>query len=41
MLVFPNFSEQPIFAQSGKTVNVKGDATHLKEMSVKEQRPTN
>lgn len=34
MLVFPNFSEQPIFAQSGKTVNVKGDATHLKEMSV-------
>jgi peroxiredoxin len=34
MLVFPNFSEQPIFAESGKTAHVKGDATHLKEMSV-------
>lgn len=34
MLVFPNFSEQPIFAESGKTAHVKGDATHLKEMMV-------
>ncbi|MBM6992325.1 MAG: DUF4369 domain-containing protein [Prevotella sp.] len=34
MLVFPNFSEQPIFAQPGKTVNVKGDASHLKELKV-------
>ena len=24
MLVFPNFSEQPIFAESGKTAHVKG-----------------
>ncbi len=30
MLVFPNFTEQPIFAQPGKTVDVKGDAYHLK-----------
>ena len=34
MLVFPNFSEQPIFAESGKAAHVKGDVTHLKEMSV-------
>ena len=34
MLVFPNFSEQPIFAESGKTAHVKGDASHLKEMMV-------
>lgn len=34
MLVFPNFSEQPIFAQPGKTVNIKADASHLKELEV-------
>ena len=34
MLVFPNFSEQPIFAESGKTVDVKADASHLKELTV-------
>lgn len=34
MLVFPNFTEQPIFAQPGKTVDVKGDAYHLKELTV-------
>ena len=34
MLVFPNYSEQPIFAKSGATVNIKGDATHLKEMII-------
>lgn len=34
MLVFPNFSEQPIFAEPGKSVSVKGDASHLKEMEV-------
>ena len=32
MMVFPNFSEQPIFAEPGKTVSIKGDASHLKEM---------
>lgn len=34
-LVFPNFSVQPIFAQPGKSVSIKGDASHLKEMEVK------
>jgi hypothetical protein len=34
MLVFPNFSEQPIFAESGKAVDIKADASHLKEMEV-------
>ena len=35
MIVFPNFSEQPIFAESGKSVDIKADASHLKEMEVK------
>ena len=35
MIVFPNFSEQPIFAQSGESVDIKADASHLKEMEVK------
>ncbi len=35
MLVFPNFTEQPIFASPGKSVDVKGDASHLKELTVK------
>ena len=34
MLVFPNFSEQPIFAESGTTATVKADASHMKEMTV-------
>lgn len=34
LLVFPNFSEHPIFAESGGTVEVKADASHLKEMEV-------
>lgn len=34
MLVFPNFSEQPIFAQPGKEATIKGDASHLKELKV-------
>ena len=34
MLVFPNFSEQPIFAASGKSIEIKADASHLKEMEV-------
>lgn len=34
MLVFPNFSEQPIFAEPGKSVEIKADASHLKEMTV-------
>lgn len=35
MLVFPNFSEQPIFAEEGQTVSLNGDASHLKELKVK------
>ena len=35
MIIFPNFSEQPIFAESGKSVDIKADASHLKEMEVK------
>uniref|UniRef100_A0AB33JJ48 DUF4369 domain-containing protein n=1 Tax=Prevotella sp. GTC17260 TaxID=3236796 RepID=A0AB33JJ48_9BACT len=34
MIVFPNFSEQPVFAVPGKTVDIKGDASHLKEMEI-------
>lgn len=34
-LVFPNFSEQPIFAEPGKTVSIDGDASHLKVLKVK------
>ena len=30
VIVFPNFSEQPVFMQPGKTV--RGDASHLKEL---------
>ena len=35
MIVFPNFTEQPVFAQPGKSVDLKGDASHLKEVTVK------
>lgn len=33
-LVFPNFTEQPIFGIPGCKAKVKADATHLKEMEV-------
>ena len=35
MIVFPNYSPQPIFAESGGSVEVKADASYLKEMEVK------
>ena len=35
ILVFPNYTEQPIFAIPGKSVDVKADASHLKELTVK------
>ena len=35
MLVFPNFSEQPIFAEPGKSVTLEGSASHLKELRIK------
>jgi len=38
VLVFPNFSEQPIFAGPGETVTIKGDASHMKEMIIEGTR---
>ncbi|MGN1375586.1 MAG: DUF4369 domain-containing protein [Prevotella sp.] len=34
VLVFPNFSELPVFVQPGHTAKIKGDAYHLKEIEV-------
>ena len=34
VVIFPNYSEQPVFAASGSVVSVKGDASHLKEMVI-------
>jgi hypothetical protein len=33
-LVFPNFSEVPVFAMSGASVTINGDASHLKEIEI-------
>lgn len=35
MLVFPNFSQQPVFAVPGEAVEISGDASHLKLLKVK------
>ena len=35
VVVFPNYSELPVFAEPGVTIKVKGDASHLKETAVK------
>lgn len=35
VIVFPNFSELPVFGLPGTTIEVKGDAAHLKETEVK------
>lgn len=34
MLVFPNYSQQPVFAEPGRTVKINADASHLKEMKI-------
>lgn len=34
ILIFPNYSEQPVFAEPGKKVTIKGDATRLREMTI-------
>lgn len=34
IMVFPNFSEQAIFGEPGKTAKISGDASHLKEIEV-------
>lgn len=35
VVIFPNFSQQPIFADQGEVVKIKGDASRLKELEVK------
>lgn len=35
VIVFPNFSEQPVFAEPGTEAEIDGDASHLKEIKVK------
>lgn len=35
IIVFPNYSELPVFAQPGITAEINGDASHLKEVEVK------
>lgn len=35
IIIFPNYSEQPVFGESGAAVTIKGDASHLKEMEIK------
>ena len=35
IVIFPNYSEQPVFAEPGEVVTLKGDASHLKEMTIK------
>ena len=34
-LIFPNYSDMPVFAEPGKQLTVKGDASHLKETAIK------
>ena len=34
IILFPNHSEQAVFAESGAEVTIKGDASHLKEMEI-------
>lgn len=35
VVIFPNFSEQPVFAEPGEEVDIKGDASHLKDIIIK------
>lgn len=35
MLIFPNFSEQPVFGGPGVTATINGDVSHLKELEIK------
>lgn len=34
VIIFPNYSEVPVFAEPGAEVDIKGDATHLREMTI-------
>ena len=35
IIIFPNYSEQPVFAEPGQEVDIKGNASHMKEMLIK------
>ena len=35
IILFPNFSEQAVFGESGAKASISGDASHLKEMEIK------
>jgi hypothetical protein len=39
VLVFPNYSELPIYAEPGKSVDLDGDASHLKELKLDGSKP--
>lgn len=34
VLVFPNFSEMPIFIEPGKEISIKADATHIRDIEI-------
>lgn len=34
IVIFPNYSEQPVFAKPGIEVDIKGDASHLREIAI-------
>ena len=34
VVIFPNFSELAVFGEPGKTAEIKGDASHMKELTV-------
>ena len=34
IIVFPNYSELPVFGKSGTTAEISGDASHLKEVEI-------
>lgn len=34
IVIFPNYSEQPVFAEPGAEVEIKGDASHLREIAI-------
>ena len=35
VIIFPNYSEQPVFAEPGEEVDIKGNASQMKEMIIK------
>jgi len=41
LMVFPNFSEQPIFAEPGEKVSIKGDVSHLRDIEIEGTKANN